>query len=389
MRPKAILPAIVVSQFLGTSVWFAGNAIIKDISPVYGLTSGDTSIILSSVLLGFIAGTLVYAFLNISDRFSPRLVFASSAFLVALSTLAILSVPSQFEALLFLRFVTGFFLAGVYPVGMKIASGWYREGLGNAMGLLVGALVLGSGLPYLVSSLGGGLPWETVILSVSIAAALGGILMFVFVPDGPYLLKGSAFDPRAIVQIFSDKGFRASAFGYFGHMWELYAFWAFAPFVISFSCSGISESSIAFWTFLIFASGSLGCIFAGFVSLRAGSSIVARIFLAGSGLAGLLSPLVCRTPVPFVLGFFLLWGFLVIGDSAQFSTLNAQRAPKQYVGSALTIVNSIGFAISIISIQLLGWLSETVTPAYLLLPLVAGPLLGLISMHKERFIKNS
>jgi MFS family permease len=387
MKPKVVLPIIVFSQFLGTSAWFAGNAIIRDIADVYGLAPGSASTILSSVQFGFISGTLVYAFLNISDRFSPRLVFMMSALLVSLSNAALLFTPSRLESLLVLRFATGFFLAGVYPVGMKIASGWYREGLGNALGLLVGALVLGSGLPYLISSLGGGLSWKIVIASVSATAAMAGVLMYVFVPDGPYLSKGSSFDPKAIAHMFGEKGFRASAFGYFGHMWELYAFWAFAPFVISYSCKGISDTSIAFWTFLIFASGSLGCVFAGRVSMRYGSSRVARMFLAGSGLACLLSPLIFSAPAWLVLPFFLLWGFLVVGDSAQFSTLNAQRAPRNYVGSALTIINSIGFAITIVSIQLLGGLSDTITPSYLLLPLVVGPLMGLFSMRNEKKLK--
>jgi MFS family permease len=299
-----------------------------------------------------------------------------------------ISMPSQYETLLVFRFATGFFLAGVYPVGMKIASGWYKEGLGNAMGLLVGALVLGSGLPYLFGSFGDGLPWQSVVKFVSLSAVSGGMIMFFFVPDGPYLVKGSRFDPRTLMHVFQGKSFRVSAFGYFGHMWELYAFWAFAPFVLSYSCANIPDNLISLWTFFIFASGSFGCILAGYLSIRFGSSIIARTFLAGSGISCLLSPLICKAPAPFVLVFFLLWGGLVVGDSAQFSTLNAQRAPVKYVGSALTIVNSIGFAITIVSIQLLGLLSDTVAHNYLLFPLVIGPLMGLIVMYNDQDTKN-
>jgi len=383
MHPRRILPVIVLSQFLSTSVWFAGNAVLKDITSIAGETSGAASAILSFVQLGFITGTLVFAFLNIADRFSPRKVFLVSALMAAISNILVLAAVPHFNSILVLRFVSGFFLAGIYPVGMKIASGWYRQGLGNAIGFLVGSLVLGSGLPFFIRSLGGGLPWQAVMVYVSGAAVLGGFLMFALVPDGPYLARGTRFNSGALGLIFRDRGFRASALGYFGHMWELYGFWAFAPFVLRESFAKMPESSIALSTFLIFAAGALGCVIAGLASLRSGSSLVARFFLAGSCISCLLSPLIWGLSVPLVLGFFLLWGFLVVGDSAQFSTLNAQRAPVEYVGSALTIVNSIGFAITIISIQLIGGLSGYLRPSYLLLPLAIGPALGLFAMRRE------
>ncbi len=233
VRPRRILPIIIVSQFAGTSLWFAGNAILSDLGQHWGAGDDALGYVTSAVQLGFIAGTLVFAFFALSDRFSPRNVFFVCSLAGAASNLAVYFASMHFEAVLALRFGTGFFLAGIYPVGMKIAAGWYRSGLGNAIGFLVGALVLGTAFPHLLKGAGHAMPWEAVTLIVSITAAAGGLLMRAFVSDGPYLAQAPRFDPRAFASIFAQPLFRSSAFGYFGHMWELYAFWAFVPFVLS------------------------------------------------------------------------------------------------------------------------------------------------------------
>jgi MFS family permease len=377
-RPPWILPVIIVSQFAGTALWFAGNAVLGDLQREWGLPAEALGYTTSAVQLGFISGTLVFAFLAVADRFSPRIVFFVCSIAGALANLGVYALAEGLWSLAALRFATGLFLAGIYPVGMKIASGWYRTGLGNALGFLVGALVVGTAFPHLLKGLGQALPWEAVTIAVSGVAAAGGLLMLAFVPDGPHLAEGAKFDPRALAVIFRSPRFRASAFGYFGHMWELYAFWAFVPFVIAAHAAGGVNVSI--WAFAVIAAGFLGCAGGGLVSLRSGSARVAFAQLAASGVCCAVSPFFFGAPTPLFLAFLLFWGIVVIGDSPQFSALNAANAPRELVGSALTIANSIGFAITIFSIQLLNWLATLVSPANLFLALTPGPILGLVAL---------
>jgi MFS family permease len=380
-RPRRILPVIIVSQFAGTSLWFAGNAILGDLEQHWGAGTGAVGYVTSAVQLGFIAGTLAFAFFAIADRFSPRNVFFVCSLAGAASNLALYFTATQFGAVLALRFATGFFLAGIYPVGMKIAAGWYRSGLGSAIGFLVGALVLGTAFPHLLKGAGYTLPWEAVTVIVSVTAAAGGLLMRVFVPDGPFLTRASRFDPRAFAAIFARPLFRSSAFGYFGHMWELYAFWAFLPYVLSAHATAAGAVlDVAFWSFCVIGVGALGCAGGGLASLRFGSAPVAFAQLSVSGLCCVLSPLFFHAPTPVFLAFLALWGIAVVGDSPQFSALNARNAPPELVGSALTVANCIGFSITIISIQLLDYLAEAVGGAYLYVVLAIGPALGIVAL---------
>jgi predicted MFS family arabinose efflux permease len=380
-RPRYVLPIIIVSQFTGTSLWFAGNAVLGDLQQRWNLGADALGYVTSAVQLGFIAGTLVFAFFAVSDRYSPRRVFLLCSLLGAGANLGVYLVAGGYASLLALRFATGFFLAGIYPVGMKIAAGWYQRDLGNAIGFLVGALAIGTAFPHLLKGIGHALSWEVVTVAVSATAALGGLLMFLFVPDGPHLGKGARFDPRALAIIFRSPKFRSSAFGYFGHMWELYAFWAFVPVVLAahFKSAG-AGLDVSTWSFLVIAVGSIGCIAGGLVSLRSGSARVAFAQLATSGTCCIVSPIFFHAPTPLFLAFMLVWGVTVLGDSPQFSALNAQNAPKELVGSALTIANCIGFSITIVSIQMLNHLAAVVSPAYLYLPLAIGPVFGLVAL---------
>jgi MFS family permease len=381
--PRRILPAIIVSQFAGTSLWFAGNAVLADLQRAWQLPAEALSYTTSAVQLGFIAGTLVFAFLAIADRVSPRIVFFACSLAGAAANLGVYALAGGVWSLAAFRFLTGFFLAGIYPVGMKIASGWYRSDLGNALGFLVGALVVGTAFPHLLKGVGGTLPWQTVVIATSAVAALGGLLMLIAVPDGPHLARAPKFDPRALAVIFRSPRFRASAFGYFGHMWELYAFWAFVPFALAAhaAAAGARELNVPLWAFAVIAAGFLGCAGGGLASLRIGSARVAFAQLAASGACCVLSPLAFHAPTPVYLAFLVLWGIVVVGDSPQFSALNAQNAPRERVGSALTIANCLGFAITIGSIQLLGALAGAASPALLFLALAPGPVLGLIALR--------
>lgn len=376
-RPARILPVIIASQFAGTSLWFSGNAVLGDLQRQWGLADAALGYVTSAVQLGFICGTLVFAVLAISDRYSPRLVFFACSLMGALANLGVY-VAGGLAPLLALRFATGFFLAGIYPVGMKIATGWYRSDLGNALGFLVGATVLGTAFPHLLKGLGQAWAWQNVMLGVSAVAALGGLLMLLLVPDGPHLGKGARFDPAALAVIFRSRGFRASAFGYFGHMWELYAFWAFVPMALA---ARPEAGNVSLWAFAVIAAGALGCAGGGLFSLRAGSARVAFAQLAASGACCVASPLFHVAPPGIFLAFLVFWGVVVAGDSPQFSALNAANAPREWVGSALTIGNCIGFAITIASIQLLSAALAWIPMQYLFVLLAPGPALGLLALR--------
>jgi predicted MFS family arabinose efflux permease len=381
-RPSRILPVIIVSQFAGTSLWFAGNAVLPDLPSEWGLTPAALGHVTSAVQLGFIIGTLAFAFLTIADRYSPRKVFFVCSLAGAAANLGVAHIAQGYTSLLALRFATGFFLAGIYPVGMRIAAAWYQRGLGHAIGLLVGALAVGTALPHLLRGLGHALPWQDVTLAICVIAAAGGVLMLVCVPDGPYLAKSPRFDPRALRVIFRSPSFRASAFGYFGHMWELYPFWAFVPVALTAHAAARHETlNVPLSAFAVIAIGFVGCALGGLVSLRVGSARVAFAQLAASGLCCIVSPWMFAAPTPAFVAFLLFWGIVVIGDSPQFSALNAQNAPRELVGSALTIANCIGFSITIAGLQFLNAIAARVDPAWLFAPLVIGPLLGLAALR--------
>jgi MFS family permease len=383
MRPRQILPVIVFSQFAGTSLWFAANAVIADLQHSHQFGEQTTAYVTSAVQLGFIAGTLVFAYLSIADRFSPRKVFFLCTLAGAATNLGLLLAAGGMTELMTLRFATGFFLAGIYPVGMKIAAGWYDRGLGRALGYLVGALVLGTAFPQLLRAMGTELPWQHVVIWVSVLSLVGGTLMLLFVPDGPHLRRATAFEPRVFKIIFRSRSFRASAFGYFGHMWELYTLWAFLPLWLSaYAAHHATQVNLPAWTFIVIASGFLGCVIGGLLSACWSSARVAATQLLISGTCCLLSPLFFEANAAVLLGFLLCWGITVAGDSPQFSALNAAHAPPDYVGSALTIANCIGFFITVISIHSVGALMFIIEPQYLFLILLPGPVLGLWSMRR-------
>jgi len=381
-RPVWILPIIVVSQFAGTSLWFSGNAVLGELQREWSLGTHALGFMTSSVQLGFIAGTLIFAVLAISDHFSPRKVFFVCALLGAVSNLMIYLAADGLASLLVLRFVTGIFLAGIYPVGMKIAAGWYEKGLGNALGFLIGALVLGTALPHLLKAAGQAVSWEVVIVMTSGIGSVGGLLVLFFIPDGPYLVKGKPFEIGAFVTIFKSRALRSSAFGYFGHMWELYTLWAFIPVILTTYMARHpgTQLNVSFWAFCVIAAGSMGCVIGGWFSKHVGSSRVAFVQLAASGSCCVLSLFLFQLPMVLFLAILFFWGIVVVGDSPQFSAVVAQTAPPHLVGSALTLVNCIGFSITIASIQLTEFLSNYLKPEHLFIILVIGPIWGLISL---------
>ncbi|MFT2007250.1 MFS transporter [Pontibacter sp. 13R65] len=380
--PRSILPTIVFSQFAGTSLWFAGNAVLPELQQAMNLQDAALGPLTSAVQLGFIFGTLFFAFFSLADRISPRLLFLLCALLGAGANALVPVVAGSLASVLVLRALTGFLLAGIYPVGMKIAAGWYSQGLGRAIGYLVGALVVGTAFPHFLRAFDTLLPWRMLLLLVSGLAATGGILMYAFVPDGPYLKKGAAFKAANLLLAFRDRAFRNAAFGYFGHMWELYTLWAFAPFIIAFALPHLPAEQVSMWSFAVIAAGAIGCVGGGYLSQSWGSSKVAFWQLLLSGLCCLLSVVVLQAQAPVLILLFLLaWGVVAAGDSPQLSTLTAQTAPIHLVGTAITVVISIGFAITIGSIQLMAHLLRSFPPHAVLPILAIGPVLGLLSLR--------
>jgi len=378
-----ILPTIVISQFFCTSLWFAGNGVITDIAREFDLPPAYIAHLASAVQFGFITGTLVFAVLSISDRFPASRVFFVCAIIAALFNLAICIEGISAPSLLAFRFLTGFFLAGIYPVGMKIAADHYQQGLGKSLGFLVGALVLGTAFPHLLKSVSISYPWKWVIYSTSILSSLGGLSMLLFVPNGPYRTPGQKPDLIAFLIGFKNKKFRSAAFGYFGHMWELYAFWVFVPVMLATfkTYNPTVNFNISLLSFLIIASGSIACVLGGFISQQWGEKRIATIALFISGTCCLISPIFLFGNSTIALVFFLfVWGMAVIADSPLFSTLVAKNAPPSSKGASLTIVNCIGFAITIVSIQLINALLDAVNARYIYMLLATGPVFGLIAM---------
>jgi MFS family permease len=377
----------VFSQFCCTSLWFASNAIINDLALTYGLDTSITGNITSAVQLGFISGTLVFAILSIADRFSPSVVFMVCAFLGAAVNLGVLWSGNTLLSLLIIRFVVGFFLAGIYPVGMKIAADYYSKGLGLSLSLLVGALVLGTAFPHLLKVSAQSIDWRIVIYITSALAALGGLLIYLFVPDGPNLKPAQQVELSSFFKVFKNKPFRAAAFGYFGHMWELYTFWAFVPIMIATFNNGTGQEvlDVSLWAFLIIGIGAIACVIGGMLSQRYGTRIVAIAALTLSGLCCLIMPLIIGSGMVWLFVIFLLfWGMTVIADSPLFSTMVAQNATPELKGTALTIVNCIGFAITIVSIQLLSALWTGTSSPYVFMILAIGPALGLLALQQGR-----
>jgi MFS transporter, DHA1 family, inner membrane transport protein len=384
--PARVLPLLVLAQFAGTSPWFAVNAVMPDLQRAFAWPAADIGPLSAAVQWGFIAGTLVFALLAVADRFSARRVFLLCALASALCTAGAAWAAStgSWWGLWAWRCATGFFLAGIYPVGMKIAAQWFAQGLGAALGLLVGALVLGSASAHALRAAGAAWPWEAVFIGTALASVAAGAMVAWGLPEPPAQANATARGlswpamRAALATLWTDRRVRASVFGYFGHMWELYTVWVLVPTILATRLSGPALSWAAF---AVLGAGAIGCAGGGALALRLGGARVAAIQLATSGLCCLAAPWLMHSPTWLFALWLLLWGITVAGDSPQFSALTASNAPRHAVGSVLTLTNCIGFAISALSIEAFVAWSKTMSLAMVLPWLAIGPVLGLLAMR--------
>lgn len=384
-KTKHILPIIVISQFCCTSLWFAGNGVINDLIINFNLQNSALGHLTAAVQYGFIIGTLMFSVLSIADRFSPSKVFMASALLGALFNLGVIYKYNSITSLIILRSLTGFFLAGIYPVGMKIAADYFEKGLGKSLGYLVGALVLGTALPHLLKEISGSFTWQSVIITTSALSSLGGLLLFLLVPNGPFRKASQKVNFSAISKIFKNKNFRSSTFGYFGHMWELYAFWTFVPLMLNIYAQQFNiELNIPLLSFLIIGIGGIACIVGGYISFSVGIKKTAYISLLLSCICCLIAPFMfsIETTSIFLL-FLFFWSFVVIADSPLLSTLVAQNSIPQLKGTALTIISCLGYFISTLSIQLINKMLPVFNLKYMLLILAIGPIFGVMALGKK------
>lgn len=378
---------IVLAQWLGTSLWFSPNSAADDLMRAWQIGPAQFGSLIAATQCGFIGGTLWLAYSGWADRFSTCRVFALACGTGAVINASFALADVNFEAGLLLRFLVGICLAGIYPLGMKMIVGWVGSKAGAALGLLVGMLTLGTALPHGVRALGASWPWETVVLVSSVLAVIGGALVY-FLGDGPHLKRslGHKNSMSRALGVFKIPSFRSAAFGYFGHMWELYAFWAVVPW-LAFQLladarqlsSGLTLSASAV-SFLVISAGFAGCVLGGRLSTRIDSAYVAAAALLASGLMCLVYPLLHPDWIALRLLVLLVWGFFVVADSPQFSAISARSCPPEWVGSALAMQNSIGFFVTIISIVVLLHFTETLgsKALWILLP---GPILGLVGMR--------
>jgi MFS family permease len=379
-EPLRALGLLAAALVLSMTTWFSATAVVPQLRDEWALGNTAAAWLTIAVQVGFVAGALVGSALTIADVFAPRVVILVGALGAAAANLALLAADGP-EPAIVARLFTGFFLAGVYPPALKLASTWFRRGRGTALGIVVGALTLGSAAPHLVNGLGG-LDWQIVVWVTSALTAAGGVVVFLWVREGPYSFPSARFDPRQAGLVLRNRGVRLASLGYFGHMWELYAMWAW--FLVFFAAVATDGQAAAYATFAVVGAGALGCWAGGVLGDRWGRPQTTAAMMAVSASCALLIGLVGESSEALVLALGLVWGFTVVGDSAQFSTLVTELAEQAYVGTALGLQMAVGFALTVPTIWLLPFLEDEVGWRWAFAFLVPGPLLGIAAMLRLR-----
>ncbi len=377
-RPFVMLGLIALVELLGMSGWFAGGALAHQLAAAWTLTTSEVAWLTSAVQLGFVAGTLVAALLNLADLVPARWFVAASA-LGASAANASLLVVDSFSGALVTRFLLGFCLAGVYPPAMKMAATWFKDRRGFAIGVVVGALTIGKASPYLVEALGG-FSLNVVVGSTAAGAGVAAILVGLAYRDGPFAFPARPFSWRLVGQVARVADLRLVTAGYLGHMWELYAFWSFIAAYWAASLVNPPPTTVAALAGVSIAVGALGCVGGGLAADRVGRERVVLWSLAISGAAAIGSALVFHGPGWLRLVVILVWGIAIIADSAQYSALVTELAPPHAVGTALTLQTSFGFLLTMAAIQMVAGLGGPATP-WAFPALAVGPALGFVAIR--------
>jgi MFS family permease len=382
LRPLALLSAALV---LCMTTWFSATAVVPQLREAWELGDTAAAWLTIAVQVGFVVGALASSALSIADVFSPRAVILAGAVGAAAAN-SLLLVADGPELGLAARLATGFCLAGVYPPALKLASTWFQRGRGTALGIVVGALTLGSAAPHLVNGLGG-LDWQVVVATTSLLTVVGGVIAAVAVPEGPFRFPAARFDPRQAPRVLGNRGVRLASLGYFGHMWELYAMWAW--FLVFFRAVGTEGRGAAYATFAVIGIGALGCWAGGVLGDRWGRPETTAAMMAVSGTCALVVGLAAAWSAAAALAVALVWGFAVVADSAQFSTLVTEVADQAYVGTALALQLAVGFALTVATIWLVPYWEDAVGWKWAFAFLAPGPALGIVAMLRLRALGSS
>ena len=376
----------------GMSLWFMTAAILPDLAAEAGLAADDLSVLSSAVQAGFVLGALGLAVSGFADRVDPRRICAASAFGTALATALLLVVPLGGWGAVALRFLAGALMAGVYPVGMKIAVGWGLKDRGLLVGILVGALTFGKSLPYGLAWLAGG-NWRASLIAACIVAAIGAMLVLL-TGLGPHHRSAPRFRPSALALAWSNRSIRAAYLGYLGHMWELFAFWAWvgAAATASYALRMPEAEAVSLGkltAFIAIAAGAPVCVLAGQIADRWGKARIASAAMVASGALAVLTALSFGGPVWVVFALFLLWGIAVIPDSAQFSALVADNAPAEWAGTLMAFQTALGFLLTVLTVQITPLIASAFGWPVLLATLAIGPALGVWAMRPLRLGERS
>ena len=381
-----MLAVVSLAELLGMTLWFSATAVTPLLVDQFQIAPSHVAWLTMAVQAGFVVGTLVSAFGNLADIFNPRTLMFIGSIAGAVANAAVVVAPGTVTVIA-LRFCTGAALALVYPPGMKIAAGWFKERRGFALGLLIGALTLGKATPHLLTAVFG-TNWREPMLLASGLAIIGGTLVLAIVRDGPYVAATTPFDPHAVRRILASRDARLATFGYLGHMWELYAMWTWVAVfaTASLAASGVADAGAAgsVAAFLAIGSGAAGCAAAGYLADRLGKARVAMWAMLASATCAALTLAVYGGPPILLFALVMAWGVAVVADSAQFSALVSEYAPPDHIGTALTLQTCVGFLLTMVTIELLPRLASATSWQFASLLLVPGPLLGAWAMSRLR-----